>query len=64
MTQTWMDKSLSPDNRAKLLIAQLTLDEMITLVHGPMPAMVTRRRPTRPWGQATSPGSNAWASRR
>ncbi|MDO8322367.1 MAG: beta-glucosidase [Phenylobacterium sp.] len=40
MTQAWMDKSLSPDNRAKLLIAQLTLDEMISLVHGPMPAMV------------------------
>lgn len=36
----WMDKSLSPDQRAALLIEQLTLDEMISLVHGPMPAML------------------------
>ena len=41
MTQAWMDKTLSPDARAALLIEQLTLDEMISLVHGPMPAMVT-----------------------
>ncbi|MES2340283.1 MAG: glycoside hydrolase family 3 C-terminal domain-containing protein [Pseudomonadota bacterium] len=40
MTQAWMDKTLSPDARAKLLIDQLTLDEMISLLHGPMPAMV------------------------
>jgi beta-glucosidase len=35
-TQTgpWMDKSLSPDNRADLLIGQMTLDEKIQLVHG------------------------------
>ncbi|WP_332773744.1 beta-glucosidase family protein [Phenylobacterium sp.] len=39
-TQPWMDKSLSPDARAELLIAELTLDEMISLVHGPMPALV------------------------
>jgi beta-glucosidase len=38
--QPWMDASLSPDARADLLIAELTLDEMISLVHGPMPAMV------------------------
>lgn len=36
----WMDKSLSPDQRAALLIEQLTLDEMISLVHGPMPALL------------------------
>ncbi len=30
----WMDKSLSPDQRADLLIAQMTLDEKIGLVHG------------------------------
>jgi len=30
----WMDKSLSPDQRADLLIEQMTLDEKIQLVHG------------------------------
>jgi len=30
----WMDKSLSPDQRADLVIAQMTLDEKIQLVHG------------------------------
>jgi len=30
----WMDKSLSPDRRADLVIAQMTLDEKIQLVHG------------------------------
>lgn len=39
MSQPWMDTALTPDQRADLLIAQLTLDEMISLVHGPMPAL-------------------------
>lgn len=39
--QPWMNKALSPDARAELLIAELTLDEMISLVHGPMPALVS-----------------------
>jgi len=30
----WMDKSLSPDQRADLLIQQMTLDEKISLLHG------------------------------
>ena len=30
----WMDKSLSPDQRADLVLAEMTLDEKITLVHG------------------------------
>jgi beta-glucosidase len=30
----WMDKNLSPDRRADLLIGQMTLGEKITLVHG------------------------------
>jgi len=30
----WMDKSLSPDQRADLVMAQMTLDEKITIVHG------------------------------
>jgi beta-glucosidase len=30
----WLDKSLSPDKRADLLIEQMTLEEKIALVHG------------------------------
>lgn len=30
----WMDRSLSPDRRAELILAELTLDEKIGLVHG------------------------------
>jgi len=30
----WMNRSLSPDQRADLVLAQMTLDEKITLVHG------------------------------
>ncbi|PWU08529.1 MAG: glycosyl hydrolase [Terriglobia bacterium] len=30
----WMDKSLSPDRRAELVVAQMTLEEKIQLVHG------------------------------
>jgi beta-glucosidase len=30
----WMNKSLTPDQRADLVIAQMTLDEKILLVHG------------------------------
>ena len=30
----WMDKNLSPDQRADLVIAQMTLDEKISLLHG------------------------------
>lgn len=32
--QPWMDKSLAPDRRADLVLAQMTLDEKIQLVHG------------------------------
>ena len=39
MTQPWMNTALSADERADLLVAQLTLDDMISLVHGPMPAL-------------------------
>lgn len=34
----WMNKSLSPDARADLLVKQMTLDEKIQLVHG-LPSM-------------------------
>jgi beta-glucosidase len=40
MAQPWMDRSLDADARAELLVAELTLDEMISLVHGPMPALM------------------------
>jgi beta-glucosidase len=40
MAQPWMDRSLSADALAELLVAELTLDEMISLVHGPMPALL------------------------
>ena len=30
----WMDKSLSPDRRAELLVGQMTLGEKISLLHG------------------------------
>src|SRR5579884_2483528 len=34
IAQPWMDKALSPDKRAELLVPRLTLDEKISLVHG------------------------------
>ena len=40
MNQPWMDKDLSADARAELQISELTLDELISLVHGPMPALM------------------------
>src|SRR5260370_39160360 len=33
-TTPWMDKNLSPDQRADLVIEQMKLDEKIQLVHG------------------------------
>jgi beta-glucosidase len=33
-TGPWMNKSLSPDERADLVMKQMTLDEKITLLHG------------------------------
>ncbi len=50
VTGPWSDKSLSPDQRADLLIGQMTLDEKIQLLHGsqggrgaPPPAPTTSR---------------------
>ncbi|HEV7220634.1 MAG: beta-glucosidase family protein [Terriglobales bacterium] len=34
MDKPWMDKSLSPDQRADMVIKEMTLDEKIQLVHG------------------------------
>ena len=36
----WMNKSLSADERADLLVKEMTLDEKIGLVHGFRPASV------------------------
>jgi beta-glucosidase len=33
-TGPWMDKSLSPERRAELVVGQMTLDEKISLLHG------------------------------
>ncbi len=51
-SQPWMDISLSADARAALLVAELTLDEMISLVHGPMPNLM----PTPPTQSAGGAG--------
>ncbi len=50
----WLDKTLPPDQRADLLIAQMTLDEKIQLVHG------TGWGAMRP-GSPIPPGSNEGA---
>src|SRR6202167_6430530 len=50
----WMDKTLSPDQRADLVIAQMTLAEKIQLVHG------TGWGALRP-GAPIPPGSNEGA---
>jgi beta-glucosidase len=50
----WMDKTLSPDQRADMLIAQMTLGEKIQLVHG------TGWGALRP-GAPIPPGSNEGA---
>ena len=34
----WMNTSLSPDERAALLLAQMTLEEKVGMVHGELPA--------------------------
>ncbi|MDP3855493.1 beta-glucosidase [Phenylobacterium sp.] len=54
--QPWMNKALSPDARAELLIAELSLDEMISLVHGPMPALLERPPADTAMGAGYIPG--------
>ena len=39
----WSDKSLSPDQRADLVIKQMTLDEKISLLHGQGMAFASRK---------------------
>lgn len=52
VAQPWLDRSLSADARASLLVEALTLDEMIRLVHGPMPRLME----TPPEGAAMGAG--------
>ena len=55
----WLDKNLSPDQRADLLIQQMTLEEKITLVHG----VGEHSRSRNGWAApATSRGFRAWGS--
>ena len=44
----WMNKSLSPDQRADMLIEQMTLDEKISLLHGSGGGFAAFRRPAQP----------------
>src|ERR1700687_5618561 len=32
--QSWMNSSLSPDERADMVVKEMTLDEKVTLLHG------------------------------
>jgi beta-glucosidase len=41
----WMNKSLSPDERADLVMKQLTLDQKIDLLHGQGMAGMTKQKP-------------------
>lgn len=42
----WMNKDLSPDQRADLVGAEMTLDEKISLAHGPRGFRPPARSPT------------------
>jgi beta-glucosidase len=46
--QPWMNLKLSPDERADLLLKQMTLDEKIQLVHGSFGAALGKLVPTAP----------------
>lgn len=49
-SQPWMNPKLSPDERADLLLKQMTLDEKIQLVHGSFGAALPQLVPTAPAG--------------
>src|SRR5215467_16291986 len=51
----WMNKSLSPDERADLVLKQLTLDEKIGLLHGNGMAHAAQ------WQMPLTPQSNGGA---
>ena len=43
--QPWMNPQLSPDARADLVLARLSLDQQIALLHGEMPVFMGAKRP-------------------
>jgi beta-glucosidase len=47
-SQPWMNSKLSPDERADLLLKQMTLDEKIQLLHGSFGAPLGKLVPTAP----------------
>ncbi len=44
-SRPWMNSKLSPDRRADLLIASMTLDEEVSLLHGDFPGFMPKRPP-------------------
>ncbi len=57
VTGPWSDKSLSADQRADLLIGQMTLDEKIQLLHG---SQGGRGAPSAPSATSRSNGGAGW----
>jgi beta-glucosidase len=43
--QPWMNPGLSPDARAELVLARLSLDQQVALLHGHMPVFMGARKP-------------------
>ncbi|HLZ77393.1 beta-glucosidase [Phenylobacterium sp.] len=43
--QPWMNRKLSPDARADLVLAKLSLDQQIALLHGSMPVFMGAKKP-------------------
>ena len=43
--EPWMNPRLDPDRRAELVIAQMSLDEQIALLHGDFPAFLPKKPP-------------------
>ncbi len=41
----WMNRKLSPDVRAELVLSKLSLDQQIALLHGSMPVFMGAKRP-------------------
>jgi beta-glucosidase len=41
----WMNPKLSPDARAELVLARLSLDQQIALLHGSMPVFLGPKKP-------------------
>src|SRR5579859_7873744 len=45
VARPWMNPRLSPDARAELVLAKLSLDQQIALLHGSMPMFLGARKP-------------------